>query len=66
MNKELKNYAGVADLLGKAFIRIPRKVLKMAIQPVMKERRLAVLYITLITCAFFTDGVVTLGKHKYI
>lgn len=66
MNKEQKNYAKAADLLGKAFIRMPRKVLNMAIQPVKKERRFAVLYITLITRAFFTDGVATLGNHKYI
>lgn len=66
MNKERKEYTDVARFLGKAFVRLPRKVLNMFIHPAKKERHLANIYIALITRAFFVDGTVTLGRHKHV
>lgn len=66
MNKEQKDDTQMSNLLGKAFIRLPRKILNMSICPVKRERCLAQMYITLVTRAFYTDGFVTLNRHKCV
>lgn len=66
MNREQRNYAQVATLLGKAFIRLPRKILNKLTCPIKKERDLAKMYVTLIIRAFYVDGTVILGKYRHI
>lgn len=62
MNKDHQDCNQVTDFLGKAFIKMPRKLLNMSIHPQKKKRRLALMYMALITLSFFRDGIVTLGK----
>lgn len=66
MNKDHQDCNQVTDFLGKAFIKMPRKLLNMSIHPQKKKRRLALMYMALITLSFFRDGIVTLGKNKHV
>lgn len=62
MNKDLQNSSRVTDFLGKAFVKMPRKLLNLSLHPEKKKRQLACMYMALITLSFFRDGTVMLGK----
>lgn len=66
MNKDLQNSSRVTDFLGKAFVKMPRKLLNLSLHPEKKKRQLACMYIALITLSFFRDGTVMLGKNKHV
>lgn len=66
MNKEQENCTLVATLLGKAFIRLPRKILDMWMLSGKKDRAKAKAYIALITKAFYVDGPVKLRSYKHV
>lgn len=66
MNKDLQNSSRVTDFLGKAFIKMPRKLLNLSLHPEKKKRQLACMYMALITLSFFRDGTVMLGKNKHV
>lgn len=66
MNKDLQNSSQVTDFLGKAFIKMPRKLLNLSLHPEKKKCQLARIYMALITLSFFRDGIVMLGKNKHV
>ena len=66
MNKDLQNSCRVTDFLGKAFVKMPRKLLNLSLHPEKKKRQLACMYMALITLSFFRDGTVMLGKNKHV
>ena len=66
MNKELQNSSQATDFLGKAFIKMPRKLLNLSLHPEKKKCQLARIYMALITLSFFRDGIVMLGKNKHV
>lgn len=66
MSKEQRNNNQVTALLGKAFVRLPRKILNMSMGSVRKDRDLAKLYIALVTKAFYISGSVSLGRYRHI